>query len=1419
MPSLAEHSLDNFHPLLREWFNTTYSRPTAVQERSWPSICDRRHLLITAPTGSGKTMTAFFALLDRLAKGEAPTGRTSFLYVSPLKALNNDIQRNLLEPLGQIRRLFAKHGERFPEISVLTRSGDTPQRERQRMLRHPPEILVTTPESLLLMLSAARSRRMLNAIECVIVDEVHALVDNRRGASLMAALEWLANLCGEFQRIALSATISPLKVVSNYVAGTALDGQPRRMEIVDDQSEKKIELKVCMPEQAPTAAKDGQPIWDYLVDDFREIIESNTSTLLFSESRRMAERIALNVNEKFEQPVVYSHHGSLARELRLAVESRLKKGELRGLVSTSSLEMGIDVGALDEVVLVQSPPSIASTRQRIGRAGHNVGETSKARLYPTHARDLIEAAVLTSAVQRGDLEPLRPMYGALDLLAQLIVAMVISEDWPVNSLYETIIRSSPYADLKRSEFELVLDMLTGKYEGLRIRSLRPRVALDRKAKTVAARKGAAMAFYGVGGTIPDRGYFRLRSVNEGTLIGELDEEFVWEAKVGQAFTFGTQSWVIEQITHQDVLARPAGSRGSAPPFWRSEISNRDFHYADLIGKFLRTADEQLEEDADGLKASLQDRGFDQTSSTELIDFLTQQKEATGALPHSGLVVAEQTIAGPSGYTAEPQEGQLILHTPWGGRVNRPIALALEAEWQKRYETDLDVYADNNVIVLQLMQGVSGSEIVEFVMDMDLRPRLRESLENSGFFGRIFRECAGRALLITKTRFDQRVPLWMTRMQSKKLLDAAQAESDFPLLLETWRTCLNDEFDMPAAESCLAALREGTIEVKVVVTRTPSPFARDVTHDQVSRYMYADDSPTTRIASNLSDELIARAVVDSSLRPEISLEVIAEFESKTQRRAPGYEPSGDLELSEWVKERVWIPKSEWFDEVEVPSVVREVQVGDWRGYVHDEIWSDRAEWGGLELSNALQFYGPRTRAELIAMFPLPSGTVDAAIDGLLYDDTLVGDVKIADEVETRLCDSENLETLLRFQRRFNRPQVDPISGRDLTGFWIRWLDLEDADSVLLREAMLDSLSDLRCYSAPLNFWFHDLWRTRYDVDPGRELDSLFADQELLWWGTGSGRISIGFSDDAHHAPTDRTEESTVESAFTDPSGRYTFRQLADRSGERVQSFNDAFWDAVWRAEISSDNIAALRRGILQNFEFDVSRSKSTPSRIRTRIKRSVEGWPGNWYRLEHDADATDPMLELEDQKERVRILLARYGLLTREIANREGGLFRWAALFNALRVMELSGEVLAGLFVKDMSGPQFAHRDVLPKFDEVGDDRAIWISAMDSISPCGLGLKWPALPQRREGNHMGFHGKELICTSTNFGRRLFVHTSPEDERILQLFQKFPTLFHDKHAVTLEEINGCPARQSEYLPVLTRVANTWHDHSRVYVEASN
>ena len=1427
-------------------------------------IAAGEHLVITAPTGSGKTLTAFLWALNAFATGASLPGATRVLYVSPLKALNNDIRRNLTEPLGQLREVFEERGETFPTVRAATRSGDTPQGERQRLLRRPPEILITTPESLLLLLTTTRGRQALSTVETVILDEIHSIVENRRGASLMTSLERLVEIAGEFQRIALSATVRPIEAVADFVGGRDAHEQPRTVGTVCAATDKKIELAVRFPEAARYAAENGKKVWEPLSDTFKDVIDANRSTLFFANSRRLTEKITLKLNDDAVSPIAYAHHGSLSREVRTEVERRFKDGELKAIVATNSLEMGIDIGDLEQVVLVQSPPSLAASLQRIGRAGHNVGDTSRGALFPTHARDFLEAAAIANAVRTRDIEPLSTISNPLDVLAQVLVSMTASETRTVEGAYRTIRRTGPYASLDRQQFDLVVEMLAGRYAGTRVRDLRPRLAFDRIRNTLKARKSAVFALYNAGGTIPDRGYFKLRHAESGALIGELDEEFVWEATLGQTFTLGTQNWRIERITHNDVLVRSAEPQATAPPFWRAENIERSFYFSQRVGDFLEFANGLLASgQGDALERHLRDAlAFEAIAAEELLDYLKRQREASGRdLPHRHHLLVEHIRTGPGGYVGPDRNQQVVLHTSWGGRVNRPIALAMEAAWRQRFDTEADIHADNYAIVAQVQDGVDPSAVLSLVTPDNFETLLRQSLEGSGFFGARFRECARRALLLTRQRFNQRMPLWMTRMQAKKLLTAIRRLDNFPVLLETWRTCLGDEFDMPAAREALADLETGAITTSIAETSAPTPFAAGIAFDQVSRYMYADDTPERRAPSALSEDLIRQAVHDQRLRPSIEPAVIDDFESKVQRTAAGYAPQDADDLAEWVKERVLIPAAElaalvadapWDMPDEIVRIDGETDfmregtprtARTWVVHAEDAAHIESTLLGSSGISGGredprdatqlfaefIRFYGPRTREQLHALFPLEPSALDAILASLVDSETLVEGPLVEGIEASQFCDAENLETLIRFQRAARRATLEPLPVRKLPAFLAAWQRLGGPAS---EHRLLDVAEQLRGFVAPLAFWLEDAWRSRLPDFAPEMLSQACANYGLTWRGAGRELIAFGFDDDLEALTPGASKTPEIAALFADPAARYTFAQLMDASGMDADAFNTLFWQAVWAGQVVSDSVLPLKMGAAQRFRLTGTAAKgqhissaSDRRGARARARRIARGWPGNWRLVgarPSSSDATEPPRDvietLETAKDLSRVLLDRYGIVNRDITAREGGLFRWRDLFRALRVMELSGEVVAGLFFEDLAGPQFALPGAIRELGRTKTDvqTTFWVNAVDPIAPTGLGLDWDGLPQRRPQNHLGFHAGELAFVVENGGKRLGIHLDPDDPGLDALVIHLAPILRERRRVVIETINALPARQSPYLEVLGRHLNLARDHRGIYLQ---
>ena len=1485
--STTDSSLpSSFHPILAEWFEESIGTPTEVQAEAWPRIASGEHVLVTAPTGSGKTLTAFLWALNQLISGAWETGSTRVLYVSPLRALNNDIQRNLLVPLRELKDYFSDRNETIPDIRVLTRSGDTAPTDRRRMLRHPPEILITTPESLNLLLSSIGGRTLLRNLSTVILDEIHAVVGNKRGVHLITAVERLVPLFGEFQRIALSATVRPLQAVAEFVGGFTMEGsppdptyKPRPVNIVSSTARKRYQIKVRFPDSA--REKESQDsIWDPLVEEFKKVIVSNRSTLLFTNNRALCEKLTLKINHGEEALMAYSHHGSLSREIREEVEGKLKSGELKAIVATNSLEMGIDIGALDEVVLVQSPPAVSSAVQRVGRAGHQVGEVSRATVFPTHARDFLEAGVLADAIERQDIEAINPIRCPLDVLAQIIVSMTGVETWNIDHLFAQLKTSYPYRNLSRRQFDLVLDMLAGRYAESRIRELQPRVSIDRLDQTVTARRGALQALYFSGGVIPDRGYFTLRHADSNARIGDLDEEFVWEAKIGQIFALGAQKWKIQKITHNDVIVQSADPKTSGIPFWKAEAFDRDFHFSALIGQFLERAENALDDPE--FPNLLKERyRMENGPADELIAFLVSQKGRTGvSLPHRHHLLVETTRSGPGSVPGN----QIVLHTLWGGRLNRPFAMALDAAWEKRFRYRLEVIVGDDCVVLVKPGDITPAEVLSLVTAGNVESLIRKRLESSGFFGARFRECAGRSLLITRQRLNQRMPLWMSRLRSQKLFNAVMRYEDFPILLETWRTCLHDEFDLPNLRIVLSELESGEIKWSETRTSHPSPFAQSVAWRQVNEFMYRGDDPKADQSSQLRGDLLREVVFSPDMRPTLPKEIVSEFESKRRRLSPGYSPRSAADLLDWVKERVLLPKGEWLALVSAMQNDHDADVSEWVSSLQGKLLelspaegasplvvaaesapqSIRDLYGSAEglrieplvlegmeaastASNSLalenpsppsateeersdkitnligewlQFYGPISENEIGSKLGIGKSILLETLNSLVDSQRIICGSLIAQDPKTYYCDSENFETLLRLRRAGARPSFQPRPIEELPLFLAAFQGVAQPKDTI--DALARTIEQLHGYAAPPELWEKEILPSRLDPYQTSWLDTLMQGGDLLWIGSDSQRVVFCFSADLdlleeeNKPPTEDEEEKgpgTLAEIFSDPAGRYDFPTLQKRSEIPATNLSDRLWSSVWRGEVTNDTFLSLRRGIENKFtvpDLGKTLEKAHHPRRRSSGRAILSRWKsalpfaGNW-RLVEQPHLNDDLLErAERDKDRVRVLLDRYGILFRELLLRESPPFRWRNLFRILRLMELSGEVLAGHFFENIPGPQFISHQAFRLLQQGLPETSIyWMNAADPISPCGLQLEAlkASLPSRLPGNHLVYRGADLILTSRRNGRDLSIVIAPNDPGLPEALGLFHHLlnraFQPLPRITIETINQEPAAQSPFL----------------------
>jgi ATP-dependent Lhr-like helicase len=1197
---------------VREWFEAAFAEPTPAQAQSWPAIASGEHVLVSAPTGSGKTLAAFLWALDRLAAEPSSERRTRLVYVSPLKALSYDIERNLRAPLKGISGSAGPHPA-SADIRVAIRTGDTPQRERQRMLKEPPDILITTPESLYLMLTS-RAREMLAGAEWVIVDEIHAVAATKRGAHLALTLERLDALVRgegrrEPQRIGLSATQTPLQEVARFLVGPQ-----RKCKIVDASAPKPLDVKVHVPvesmtdlgapavsgeagatdpgiDQAPQTPPDEgsayPSIWPAIYPELLRLIREHNSTIVFVNNRRSAERLALRLNElsaaeeadggqePARREIARAHHGSLAREERLVVEELLKGGEIPCIVATSSLELGIDMGAVDLVLQVESPKSVAAGLQRIGRAGHGVGEVSRGRIFPKFRADLLECAVLVRRMREGAIEPTVVPRNPLDVLAQQIVAMAAcEEELAVEELYERVRRTYSYAELPRRQLEGVLDMLDGRYPSSEFGELRPRIVWDRLAGTIRPRKGARALAVVNAGTIPDRGLY-LVTLPDGRRVGELDEEMVYEARPGQVFLLGASAWRIEEIGRDRVIVTPAPGAPGAVPFWKGEGVGRPKELGEAIGAFVRWAV--------GQPAEVLEREYDldARAARNLMEYLREQQDATRVLPSDRTIVVER-------FRDEIGDWRLCVLTPYGGRIHAAWGLALSARIRERLGVEADALWSDDGIVVHLPETEdldSPTQAVELVLiePDELEDLVVGELGGSALFGARFREAAGRALLIPRAYPGKRTPLWQQRLKAQTLLEVARRYEDFPIVLEAYRECLCDVLDLPGLTELLGRLHRRELSVVEVETATASPFASSLLFDYVATYMYEGDAPNAErraAALSLDRDLLRELLGQEELRELLDRGALERLEEQLQRRGELLRAAnrdelhdtlrllGDLNAAE-VAERV-------LDDVDAGTLLAALErerravrmrIGDEERYIDAAdagLYRDAlgaVPPGGLPeafladvpdaLGRLLRRYaaarGPFTSEQPRARYGLGGAVVESGLRELERSGALVRGELHPDPASLRhvaslaarenatfstasspafssgddwreWCDVEVLRRLRRASLAALRREIEPAQRRAFAAFLPAWQGVDrHAAAGAGIERLREALMPLQGLALTPRTWELEVLPRRVGAYSTTWMDELCAGGELVWVGAGSlgradGRVALYFRED-------------------------------------------------------------------------------------------------------------------------------------------------------------------------------------------------------------------------------------------------------------------------------------------------------------------
>jgi ATP-dependent Lhr-like helicase len=1478
-------ALDGFHPVVREWFTRTFTTPTPAQQLAWPSIAAGQSTLLLAPTGSGKTLAAFLGALDGLLFAPQPPEqeRLRVLYVSPLKALGVDIERNLSFPIRGLVGLCGAQGTPCHVPVVAVRTGDTPSQERQRFVRHPPDILITTPESLYLLLTS-RARERLRSVHTVIVDEIHAVAATKRGTHLFLSLERLEALRGAsppLQRIGLSATQRPLDEIARLLGGgllvagargadatstgpaapadtsSELHWQPRPVTVANAGAARPLELCVEVPVadmarlssdgDAATGRQNGlearPSIWTAIHPRLLELIRAHRSTLIFVNSRRLAERLAHALNELAGETLAFAHHGSIARERRLEIENALKRGTLPALVATSSLELGIDMGAIDLVIQVEAPPSVAAGLQRVGRAGHSLGATSQGVMFPKYRGDLLATAAAARAMRAASIEALKYPRNALDVLAQQIVATVAMDGSGVDELYELVRHAAPFAELSRSHFEGVLDMLSGRYPSHEFAELRPRLIWDRAKGSLRARSGARQLAVQSGGTIPERGLFGVFLADQPTAVrvGELDEEMVFESRAGDVFVLGASSWRILEITPDRVLVTPAPGEPGQMPFWHGDRPGRAAEFGQAIGALARELEHM---DAEAAKTRLErEFGLDRLAAENLVDYIADQREAAGVVPSDETLLFEC-------FVDEAGDWRVCLLSPYGARVHAPWAAAVAGRLREA-GTEVDhVWSDDGIV-----WRFPESDRPPRAEDMLLSPESIEQsvvagLAGTALFAAHFRENAARALLLPRRLAGRRRPLWAQRKKSADLLAVAARYGSFPILLETYRECLRDVFDLDALRQLLERIEAGTVRVVTVQSARPSPFAASLLFSYASNFIYEGDAPLAeRRAQALSLDYgyLRELLGEGQLRELLDADVMAsvaqalgrldrparnadelhdrlrELGALTQRRLVDHCPSAAL-------------AKQWRTELERQGRALTLSLGGKRRLAAVEDASHYRDALGAVLPAGLprawlasaedpladllvrhaRTHAPFTTADVARDLGLPAGLIEPPLRRLCATGRLLEGEFTPGRSGAEWCDPDVLARIRRLTLAKLRRAVEPVEPSSFARHLLDWQGVTHprrAESAL--EEVLQQLEGAPLIASELE---SRVLGVRLTGASAFELDALLATGAFVWRGLeplGAHDARVAFYSSERYSllapPTGHAKGSVaalVRDALVD-RGALFFHDLLRLGGVFREDLERALWALVFAGEVTNDTLWPLRSLWAQA----AGARRSRPGAARRATPATL---PGRFSLLPRVADdnPTERRVALVDS------LLKRHGVLTREIANHESFAGGFSAVYPVLRALEQSGRVRRGYFIRGLGAAQFALAGADNRLRALSlpperDEPWIVISAADPANPYGTILPWPpssGRPGRAAGAQVLLYAGQLVAYLGR-GETTLLTWLPEVEparthlaeglarSLASLTDRAVPLGRGRRrALLIETIDTAPAVQSRLCPAL-------------------
>jgi ATP-dependent Lhr-like helicase len=1491
----------DFHPVTAEWFRAVFDEPTAPQKQGWPVIARGESALILAPTGTGKTLTAFLWCLDRLMLHPRSSDRargTRIVYVSPLKALAVDVERNLRSPLAGIANFARRRGVPYHEPTISVRTGDTPQRERARFLRDPAEILITTPESLYLLLTS-RGAEALRTVDTVIIDEIHALVPTKRGAHLSLTLERLEALVHRsrpdgarrpVQRIGLSATQRPLEEVARFLGGLETKGpgdlgtegpskllaeapEPevqswvmedsasdknsdadhksgvasslvprslgpsvpdlpeadlryRSVTIVNASAKKQLKLRIEVPvedmarlntmEEIPTGPASQTPkrtsIWNAIHPRLLEIIRERNSTILFVNSRQVAERLAGALNELAEEPIARAHHGSLAAHQRSIIEEQLKAGQIKALCATSTLELGIDMGAVDLVIQIEAPPSVASGMQRIGRAGHSVDAVSEGVLFPKYRADLVACAAVTQAMHEGHIESTRFPRNPLDVLAQQLVAICSHPPMPpvpeaksrrgkrakaassvdtadsapvevsVDDLYGLVRSAAPFGALTRSAFDGVLDLLSGRYPSDEFAELRPRLTWDRVRNVVTAREGAGRLAILNAGTIPDRGLygvFLAHTEGKSVRVGELDEEMVFESHPGETFILGASTWRIADITHDRVLVEPAPGEPGKMPFWKGDGPGRPLEFGRRIGQLIREM-RALPKPA-ALTRLVAEHDLDPNAAENLLQFLEDQQAATGQVPDDRTIVIERT-------RDELGDWRVCVLTPFGSRIHIPWAMAVSARIRATGGPDVETLWGDDGFVIRFPDTDDPPDSDWFLVESaEVMQLVLRQLGSTALFAGRFREAAGRALLLPRRRADQRSPLWQLRKRSYDLLSVASRYPSFPMLLEAYRECLRDVFDMPALVETLRAIEQRQLRIHVIDTNKPSPFASSLLFSYVANFLYDGDAPLAERraqALTIDQDQLREILGEADLRELLDPEAIAEVIEAAQNLAENYRARsadgihdlllklGDLTREELAGRVASLDLLDQVDRLVRGRRILQIRIAGEQRLIAAEDAARYRDALGIPLPPGIatsllepvahpvlelvrryaRTHGPFTVREPAVRFGLDTETVEKVLVQLAREGRVLEGGFLPGGLHREWCDVEILRQIRRKSLARLRREVEPVEQYTLARFLTHWQGLLQPRRTgpAHLDALLDVIESLQGAPIPASLIESSVLPARLAGYESSGLDTLIAAGEVAWAGVEpigehDGRIALYLADKLplllqqrpQTDPLTEREEKIV--GILDSSGASFFDPLHQAVGGGYPGETiEALWSLVWRGLVTNDSLHALRAYIAR---------PDTSSRIPRRphqtgaVFRSRRTTPpnaqGRWSLLPGASSAIAKAAAITSTTERSHALamqlLSRYGIVLREYAQAENIPGGFSAVYDVLKALEESGRIRRGYFVAGLGATQFALPAAVDLLRQLRTEppaekpEFVQLSAADPANPYGSALRWPELP--------------------------------------------------------------------------------------------